>query len=286
MPKEDSYGVVVADEWAGLYPNQYASYEANASNSPDSGKHNYLELYPALNTMYKGYAFALDYDEASSHLYTLDNIKNTLRTIEKEQLSNCITCKPPQFTAKVNAEGDSAYQDKFKEVIDEFNEPISCYNCHENDPKTLTVASTFFTENSMGEDGARVPMAAQVCGQCRNEYYFNGETKATTNPCNGIAAMAPESMLAYYEEKGFKDWTHPGTGAAMLKVQHSEFETIYGGKQSHMARLGYSCADCHMGTSVVEDGSTYTDHEWTSPWRTPNSSRARALRATLTLLAR
>ena len=30
---------------------------------PNSGKKNYLETYPALNTMYKGYAFALGYDQ-------------------------------------------------------------------------------------------------------------------------------------------------------------------------------------------------------------------------------
>lgn len=265
MPKEDSFGVVTAEEWSGLYPNQYASYMENESNSPDSGKHNYLELYPALNTMYKGYAFSLGYDEAASHLYTLESVKNTPRTIQKEQLANCITCKTPQYTAMVNAEGDSAYQGKFNDIIDEFSEPISCYNCHENDPKELTVGNKFWTDSSMGADGSKVPMAAQVCGQCHNEYYFNSETKATTNPYSGLAAMTPEAILAYYDEMGFKDWEHPETGAAMIKVQHPEFETVYGGTQSHMAQLGYSCSDCHMGTSVAEDGSTYTDHNWTSP---------------------
>lgn len=265
MPEEDSFGVVQAEGWSGLYPHQYASYMENEANSPDSGKHDYLELYPALNSMYKGYAFALGYDEASSHLYTLDSVKNTPRTIEKEQLANCITCKTPQYTAMVNSEGVSAYQGKFNDLINEFTEPISCYNCHENDPQQLTVASKFFTENSIGADGGKVPMAAQVCGQCHNEYYFDPDTKATTNPYNGLAAMTPEAILAYYDERGFKDWVHPDTGAAMIKVQHPEFETIYGGKQTHMAQLGYSCADCHMSDAVAEDGTLYTNHDWTSP---------------------
>ncbi|WP_172136415.1 ammonia-forming cytochrome c nitrite reductase subunit c552 [Adlercreutzia sp. ZJ473] len=265
MPDQDSFGVVVADEWSGLYPNQYATYEANEANGPESGKHNYLELYPALNTMYKGYAFALGYDEASSHVYALQSVSNTPRTTQKEQLANCITCKTPQFTAQVNSEGDGVYAKKFNDLIGTFTEPISCYNCHENDPKELTVASKFFTEKSMGNDGAKVPMAAQVCGQCHNEYYFNPETKVTTNPYNGLAAMTPEAILAYYDGLGFKDWEHPLTGAKMLKVQHPEFETVYGGKQMHMAELGYSCADCHMGTSVAEDGTSFTNHTWTSP---------------------
>lgn len=265
MPEEDSYGVVLAESWSGLYPNQYASYMANDSNSPDSGKHNYLELYPALNSMYKGYAFSLGYDEASSHLYTLDSVKNTPRTIQKEQLANCITCKTPQYTALVNSEGVSAYQGKFNDLIGDFTEPISCYNCHGNNPQELVVENKFFSDSSMGSDGNKVPLAAQVCGQCHNEYYFNPDTKATTNPYNGLAAMTPEAILSYYDEIDFKDWVHPDTGAQMIKVQHPEFETIYGGKQSHMAQLGYSCADCHMSDSVAEDGTVFTDHEWTSP---------------------
>lgn len=265
MPEQDSFGVVVADEWAGLYPNQYATYQLNAANSPDSGKHNYLELYPALNTMYQGYAFALGYDEASSHVYTLQSVSTTPRTTQKEQLANCITCKTPQFTAQVNTEGDSVYAQKFNDLIGTYTEPISCYNCHENDPKELVVGNKFFVNSSMGNDGSKVPMQAQVCGQCHNEYYFDPTTKVTTNPYSGLAAMTPGAILSYYDEAGFKDWEHPLTGAAMIKVQHPEFETIYGGKQSHMAQIGYSCADCHMGQAVAEDGTAFTSHNWTSP---------------------
>lgn len=265
MPTEDSFGVITAEEWSGLYPNQYTTYMENEENSPDSGKHDYLELYPALNTMYQGYAFSLGYDEASSHLYTLESVSETPRTTQKEQLANCITCKTPQFTALVASEGDSVYALKFSDLITEFTEPISCYNCHLNDPTELTVANTFFAEDSMGNDSSKVPLSAQVCGQCHNEYYFDPDTKVTTNPYSGLAAMTPEAILAYYDELGFKDWEHPLTGASLIKVQHPEFETVYGGKQSHMAQLGYSCADCHMGTTVAEDGTEFTSHNWTSP---------------------
>ncbi len=264
MPQEDEYGVVVAEQWAGLYPNQYATYLENAENSPDSGKHNYLELYPALNTMYKGYAFSLGYDEASSHLSTLESVSNTPRTIQKEQLANCITCKTPQYTALVNEEGDSAYQQKFNDTIGLFSEPISCYNCHMNDPQTLDAPNQYW-HDSMGKDWDSVPMEAIVCGQCHNEYYFNPETKATTNPYSGLAAMTPEAILAYYDDMGFADWTYPGTDAKMIKVQHPEFETTYGGSQSYMARIGYSCSDCHMGTTYNDEGTAFTDHNWSSP---------------------
>lgn len=230
-PTPDEFGVVTAEMWKGIYPNEYATYMENEANSPDSGKHNYLELYPALNTMYKGYAFALGYDEASSHLYSLESVKNSPRTIEKEQLANCISCKTPQFTNMVNTEGEQVYTEKFNDLINEFTEPISCANCHANDPQSLTVGNQFFVR-AIGDDAKNVPMEAQVCGQCHNEYYFNPETKATTNPYTGTDAMTPDAILAYYDELGFKDWEHPDTGAAMIKVQHPEFETIYGGKQT------------------------------------------------------
>ncbi|WP_165061794.1 MULTISPECIES: ammonia-forming cytochrome c nitrite reductase subunit c552 [unclassified Adlercreutzia] len=268
MPAEDQFGVVEAAEWAGLYPDQYDTYMKNLENSPQSGKHNYLELYPALNTMYKGYAFALGYDEASSHLYTLESVKNTPRTVKKEQLANCITCKTPQFTALVNADGDEVYKQKFNDLIGDFTEPVSCYNCHTNDPKSLSLPNKYWT-NSIGKDIDRIQMSAQVCGQCHNEYYFNPETKATTNPYSGLAGMTPDAILKYYDDMGFTDWTHPETEAKMIKVQHPEFETNYGGKMSPMAKQGYACADCHMGTSVDDTGATFTNHNWTNPTQNP-----------------
>lgn len=265
-PAADEFGVITAEAWQELYPDQFASYEANEANSPDSGKHDYLELYPALNTMYKGYAFALGYDEASSHVYSLQSVTSTPRTIQKEQLANCLTCKTPQFTAKVNSEGESVYAGKFNDVKDLFTEPISCYNCHENDPESLKLTHQYFA-NALGGaagDDAQVPMGAQVCGQCHNEYYFNPETKATTNPYTGLDQMTPEAIYGYFNELGYKDWEHADTLAPMIKVQHPEFETIYGGKQTNMAKLGYSCSDCHMGVVEGENGE-YTSHNWTSP---------------------
>lgn len=263
QPEPDEFGVVKAEQWKDAYPNEYASYEKNLENKPGSDKHDYLELYPALNTMYKGFGFSKGYDEAASHLYSLESINTTPRVNEKT-LANCITCKTPQFTAMVNSDGVGVYSKPFAELISEFDEPISCYNCHANDPSSLTVSSKFFAD-AMGSDKSKVPEGAQVCGQCHNEYYFNPDTKATTNPYTGLSQMTPDAILAYYDEMGFADWTYPGTDTPMIKVQHPEFETIYGGEQNYMAGLGYSCSDCHMGTETASDGSEYVNHLWQSP---------------------
>lgn len=264
-PAADEFGVVKAESWKNIYPNEFHSYEANAQNSPDSGKHDYLELYPALNSMYKGYAFALGYDEAAGHTYTLQSVKETPRTTEKAQLANCISCKTPQFTATVNTQGEDIYKQPFWDVVERYDEPISCYNCHENDPESITVTNRFFARALGPADSDDVPKEAQACGQCHNEYYFDPETKATTNPYTGLENMTPDAILAYYDERGYKDWEHPETGAPMLKVQHPEFETLYGGAQTFMVKEGMTCADCHMGNAVAEDGSTYVSHTWQSP---------------------
>ena len=240
---------------------------ANEANSPESGKDNYLETYPALNTMYKGYGFAKGYDEAASHSYTLRSIAETPRVNDKT-LANCISCKTPQYTAMVQAQGDGAYALAFAEVLGQMTEPISCYNCHENDPTQLVVTNGFYRD-SLGEDAVNAPLESQVCGQCHNEYYFKPDNKATANPYVGLEAMTAENILAFYDEMGFKDWEHPDTGAPMLKAQHPEFETIYGGKGSRMAAAGFSCADCHMADLTDENGTKYASHDLVSPLDSP-----------------
>ena len=98
VPATDEFGIVDAEGWSQVYPHQYETYLQNEENAPGEAKHDYLELYPALNTMYAGYGFSKGYDEAASHLYTLDSILATPR-VNDTTLANCITCKTPQFTA-------------------------------------------------------------------------------------------------------------------------------------------------------------------------------------------
>ena len=75
--------------------------------------------------------------------------------------------------------------------------------------------------------------------------------------------MHPDSILAFFEEMNFADYTNPRTGVKQIKVQHPEFET-YMGKGSVHAKQ-FSCADCHMEKATNADGKTYTSHYWVSP---------------------
>jgi nitrite reductase (cytochrome c-552) len=70
------------------------------------------------------------------------------------------------------------------------------------------------------------------------EYYFKGPEKRLTYPWD--KGLRADEILAYYEENGFKDWTHAESGAPTLKAQHPEFEMW---NQGIHARAGVSCSD-------------------------------------------
>lgn len=268
-PEADEYGVVHADSWSEIYPNQYSSYKENETNSREAApdgteKLDYLETQPEIKVLGLGYGYSKYYTEPASHLYTLDTIKENGRVGEKTT-AGCITCKTPQFTALANQVGEGIYAESMWDYVDGFDEPISCYNCHENDPSTLKVTQQNWIK-AMGDDADSVPLESQVCGQCHNDYSMDPVTKVPTNPYgDGVDSMNPDDALKWYDDHDFVDWTYESTGAKMIAVRHAEFEFNYGSGGNHMTDLGYTCADCHMGAEFGEDGTAYTDHNWTSP---------------------
>ena len=98
-----------------------------------------------------------------------------------------------------------------------------------------------------------------MCGQCHVEYYFKGPEKRLTYPWD--KGLRADEILAYYEETGFKDWTHAESGAPVLKAQHPEFELW---NQGVHARSGVACADCHMPYQRV-GAMKVSDHHVRSP---------------------
>src|SRR5919202_702250 len=120
--------------------------------------------------------------------------------------------------------------------------PVSCVDCH--DPKTMQI---------------RVTRPSFVCGQCHVEYYFKGDGKLLTYPWH--KGLKVGQIERYYDEAGFKDWTHAETGAPVLKAQHPEFEMW---SQGIHARSGVACADCHM-PYIREGAIKVSDHHVRSP---------------------
>ena len=87
------------------------------------------------------------------------------------------------------------------------------------------------------------------------EYYFQGDNKILTFPWE--KGLNIDNINEYYDEYGFKDWTHKETGAPMLKMQHPEFELYSTGVH---AQSGVACADCHM--PYIREGATKVSDHW------------------------
>lgn len=248
--------VIKAEDWAETYADVYASYLKNAENEAVI---DHVEEYPMIATVYEGMAFNKFYNSARGHYYTVQDVTNTGRP---HALANCFTCKTPDFTARVNNEGVSAYTVPFEDMLATVNESVSCYNCHANTPGELVVTHTYLTD-AMGEDFAALNGETAACAQCHVEYYFAPETKAVTLPYSDMETMHPDSILAFFEEADFADYTNPHTGVRQIKVQHPEFETYMGKGSVHAAQ--FTCADCHMEKATNENGEAYTSHYWVSP---------------------
>jgi nitrite reductase (cytochrome c-552) len=166
--------------------------------------------------------------------------------------------------------------------------PVSCVDCHDpasvgirvtrpgflngirelaSSPAPLPHLPSVERWRQEGRKGAYDPNAlasrqelrSLVCAQCHVEYYFKGEGKLLTYPWSkGVLA---EQIEAYYDEAGWRDWTHAKTGAPVLKAQHPEFEMW---SQGIHARSGVACADCHM-PYVREGAIKISDHHVRSP---------------------
>jgi len=231
---------------------------------------------PRLKAMWAGYAFAADFREERGHAYTLDDQKFTQRQVVVKQPGACIQCHASSYVPmKKLGNGDiwkgfeALNHMPYTEAVKHVNHPVACIDCHDSQTMQLRVTRPAFIEgmrafkkdptydpNTMA---SRQEMRAFVCGQCHVEYYFKGPEKRLTFPWqNGLKA---DDALAYYDEVGFRDWTHKESGAPTLKAQHPEFEMW---NQGIHARSGVACADCHMPYLRV-GGTKVSDHWVRSP---------------------
>ena len=216
---------------------------------------------PRLREFWAGYSFAEDFREERGHAYMFIDQIMTRRQEVAQQPGTCLHCHASVYTVyKEAGDGDlmlgweRVNQLPYQEAAALAEHPVSCIDCH--DPETMALRVTrpgfiegvrsFLGENlpedfDINEHATRAQMRTFVCAQCHVEYYFEGPEKKLTYPwANGLRA---DEVLAYYEEIGFKDWTHAISEAPVLKAQHPEFE-LY--SQGIHARSGVACADCHM----------------------------------------
>jgi nitrite reductase (cytochrome c-552) len=238
-----------------------------------------LEEDPRLKTMWAGYAFATDFREDRGHAYMLDDQTFTERQRVVQQPGTCLHCHASVYVAyRQLGQGDLIVgfdrmnQMPFPEARTLVTHPVACIDCHDPETMQLRVTRPGFIEGmwalraaqgvkdyDVNKMATRQEMRAFVCGQCHVEYYFRGAEKRLVYPwANGLKV---ENMLAYYDEIGFKDWTHAESGAPVLKAQHPEFELW---NQGIHARSGVACADCHMPYKR-EGALKISDHHVRSP---------------------
>ena len=238
-----------------------------------------LEEDQRLKVMWAGYAFSEDFREERGHAYMLADQTFTRRQLFAPQPGACIHCHASVYVPyKKLGDGDlikgfermnpMPYSEARKLV----SHPIACIDCHDPQTMQLRVTRPAFIEGIRAlkiaqgvEDydvntmATRQEMRTFVCGQCHVEYYFKGAEKRLVYLWS--KGLKVENILAYYDEIGFKDWTHADSGAPALKAQHPEFEMW---SQGIHARSGVACADCHMPYKR-EGAMKISDHHVRSP---------------------
>jgi nitrite reductase (cytochrome c-552) len=232
-----------------------------------------------LKRMWAGYAFAVDFREERGHAYMLDDQTFTGRQQVVPQPGTCLHCHASVYVPYMKlgqgnliAGFEKMNQMPFQEARQLVTHPVACIDCHAPDSMQLRVTRPGFIEGmrafkasqgvpdyDVNAMASRQEMRAYVCGQCHVEYSFKGPQKRLVYPW--AKGMKVEEILAYYDEAGFRDWTHAETGAPVLKAQHPEFELW---NQGIHARSGVVCADCHMPYRRV-GALKISDHHVHSP---------------------
>jgi nitrite reductase (cytochrome c-552) len=253
--------------------------DPTAGDPRDTVAQSRLEEDPRLREFWAGYPFAEDFREERGHAYTLADQVFTGRQQATQQPGTCLHCHASVYVPYKRAgNGDlmtgfaRMNQMTFQQALTHVRHPVSCIDCHDPQTMQLRVTRPGFIEGiqalkrhqgvadyDVNRDATRQEMRTYVCGQCHVEYYFKGPEKRLTYPwANGLQA---DSILAYYDSTGHKDFVHAASGAPTLKAQHPEFE-LY--NQGIHARAGVACADCHMPYERV-GAMKITDHHVSSP---------------------
>ena len=252
--------------WGQNFPRQYSSFvktQEDVGTTPYGGSTVYskLERYPAMIRIWAGYAFSKDHNEERGHYYAQIDQENTQRVKLVSQPGACANChaaETPQLIAEMGWETFNSTP--YNDLVDDLHYGSSCADCHDPNTMELRITRPAFI-NAMEANGVdlsqatRQEMRSYVCAQCHVEYYFAGESKVLTFPwTNGLTI---DNIEQYYDDLGFKDWTHAETGAQMIKIQHPEYELWSTGIH---ARSGVACADCHM--PYVREGSVKVSDHW------------------------
>lgn len=259
-----------SSNWGVNFPNQYSTLlqtETNNTRTVYGGSEPFskLEEYPRLLELFAGYSFSKEYNEERGHMNSLTDVR-AIQRVTETTAGTCYSCKSsnnPQLWDKMGmAEFDRLL---FSDLGKQISNPIGCANCHEANTMKLIVTNPALDEalKKQGKDWrtfTRQEMRTIVCANCHVEYYFEGEGNYLTFPWEKGTRI--ENIAEYYIEEDFKDWNHPKSGAAMIKMQHPDYE-MFSADSTHY-KAGVACADCHM--PYTRDGAAkFSTHNVLSP---------------------
>jgi nitrite reductase (cytochrome c-552) len=252
--------------WGQNYPREYSRFMMTEDDTVPtayggSQRYDKLARFPAMKRLWNGYAFAVDFNEERGHFYSLIDQKETQRQVVVQQPGACANCHSGDAPNLIKSMGWEAFnKGPYSAITDTLHSAITCNDCHDPDTMALRITRPAF-QQAMEKRGidlskaTRQEMRSYVCGQCHVEYYFLGDNKILTFPWE--KGLNIDNINEYYDEYGFKDWTHKETGAPMLKMQHPEFE-LY--STSTHNQSGVSCADCHM--PYIREGALKVSDHW------------------------
>jgi nitrite reductase (cytochrome c-552) len=238
-----------------------------------------LEEDPRLKEFWAGYAFSKDFREERGHAYMLSDQELTRRQQASPQPGTCIHCHASVYVPyKTAGNGDLIRGFElmnampYAEARRRVTHPVTCIDCHDPTTMALRVTRPGFLEGiralkasqgvpnyDVNRSATRQEMRTYVCGQCHVEYHFQGPQKRLVYPWS--KGLTVDSILAFYDSTGHRDWVHGTSGARVLKAQHPEFELF---NQGIHARSGVACADCHMPFKR-EGAMKISDHHVRSP---------------------
>lgn len=252
--------------WGKNFPLEYDTFVRTRENygrtlHGGSEPFSRIDEVPAAKRLWAGYPFSVDYNEERGHFFALTDQMASRRVREFDQPGACANCHSGTAPALIREMGWEAFnKTPYDELSPKLRHGSVCADCH--DPKTMELVITRPAfKKAMAAAGVdpgratRQDMRTYVCAQCHVEYYFHGEDKELTFPW--AKGRTIEAIEAYYDENRHVDWINAETGAAMLKVQHPEFETW--GTGLH-AKSGVACADCHM--PYIRAGSVKVSDHW------------------------
>jgi len=250
-----------SDKWADAYPHQYDTWKQTSESSDIVDM---VKQYPQLAILWAGYGFSKDYNAPRGHIFALQSNRGTLRTGaptgdgDGPMPMACWTCKSPDVPRLMKEEGELEYfTGKWARAGKEIVNPIGCADCHNTQTSQLELSRPYLVRalEGIGKTKDNITyqdMRSLACAQCHSEYYFKKTPYTDKQGKDQVAAvvtfpwakgLAAENMEEYYNEYGFKDWTHKLSKTPMLKAQHPGYEIFTTG--IHFKR-GLSCADCHM----------------------------------------